>query len=62
MSDQYSPPPPGLPAGARVWAYLRDSGGPSQDQSVDQQEQEVIAYCKRHNLALAGCRRNPRKN
>ena len=52
MKDQYSPPPPGLPAGARVWAYLRDSGGPSQEQSIDQQEQEIIAYCKRHSLVI----------
>jgi DNA invertase Pin-like site-specific DNA recombinase len=52
MKDQYSPPPPGLVAGARVWAYLRDSGGPSQDQSVAQQESEIKAYCKRHNLYL----------
>jgi DNA invertase Pin-like site-specific DNA recombinase len=52
MSEQYSPPPPGLPAGARVWAYLRDSGGPSQDQSVGQQEKEIIAFCRRYNLQL----------
>lgn len=52
MSNQYASPPPGLQAGARVWAYLRDSGGPSQDQSTDQQEQEVRAYCKRHGLVL----------
>lgn len=52
MSNQYASPPPGLAAGARVWAYLRDSGGPSQEQSVDQQEQEAIAYCKRHSLVL----------
>jgi site-specific DNA recombinase len=52
MSNHYAPPPPGLPAGARVWAYLRDSGGPSQERSVDQQEQEVRAYCKRHGLNL----------
>lgn len=52
MSNQYASPPPGLHAGARVWAYLRDSGGPSQERSVDQQEQEAIAYCKRHNLVL----------
>jgi DNA invertase Pin-like site-specific DNA recombinase len=52
MADHYSPPPPGLPAGARVWAYLRDSGGPSQERSVDQQEKEVTAYCKRHKLML----------
>ncbi len=52
MSNQYASPPPGLSAGARVWAYLRDSGGPAQEQSVDQQEQEVIAYCRRHGLSL----------
>ncbi|HKI53428.1 MAG TPA: recombinase family protein [Anaerolineales bacterium] len=52
MSDQYSPPPPSLTAGARVWAYLRDSGGPAQEQSIGQQESEIIAYCKRYNLSL----------
>jgi len=52
MTDSYSPPPPGVPAGSHVWAYLRDSGGPSQEQSVDQQEREIIAYCKRHSLVL----------
>ncbi len=52
MKDNYSPPPPGLPTNAHVWAYLRDSGGPSQDQSVGQQETEIIAYCKRYNLSL----------
>ena len=52
MQDQYSPPPPGLSAGARVWAYLRDSGGPAQEQSVDQQEREIADYCKRHKLNL----------
>ena len=52
MTDQYAPPPPKLKAGAHVWAYLRDSGGPAQEQSVDQQEQEITAYCKRYNLVL----------
>src|SRR5690554_3550898 len=52
MTTTYSPPPSGLPAGAQVWAYLRDSGGPSQEQSVEQQEQEIRAYCKRHSLVL----------
>src|SRR5688500_5177475 len=52
MKDHYSPPPPGLPARSRVWAYLRDSGGPSQEQSIDQQEREIIAYCKRYGLIL----------
>jgi DNA invertase Pin-like site-specific DNA recombinase len=44
--------PAALPTGATVWAYLRDSGGPAQEQSVPQQETEVRAYCKRHGLAL----------
>lgn len=53
MNDNYSPPPPGLPAGARVWAYLRDSGGPAQSESTDQQEKEIRDYCKKNNLTLA---------
>ncbi len=52
MTDQYSPPPAGLHAGASVWVYLRDSGGPSQDQSVGQQEDEIKAYCKKYNLEI----------
>lgn len=48
----YMPPPSTLKAGASVWAYLRDSGGPAQEQSVPQQEAEIRAYCKRHGLAL----------
>src|SRR5687767_3347815 len=52
MTNQYSPPPPGLPPGSHVWAYLRDSGGPRQGESIDQQEQEVKAYCNRYGLVL----------
>lgn len=48
----YMPPPSPLQPGATVWAYLRDSGGPAQEQSVPQQEAEIRAYCKRHGLAL----------
>src|SRR5690606_10149792 len=33
--------------------YLRDSGGPSQEQSVAQQEQAVSAYCQRYGFFLA---------
>lgn len=62
MPDQYSPPPPGLFAGAHVWAYLRDSGGPSQDQSVGQQEKEILAYCKRYNLTLINIFRDVAKS
>jgi site-specific DNA recombinase len=46
------PLPPGLSIGALVWAYLRDSGGPLQERSVYQQEQELQAYCKKHGLIL----------
>ena len=35
-----------------VWAYLRDSGGDGQEQSVPQQKAEIEAYCRRHNLVL----------
>lgn len=52
MNDNYSPPPPSLPAGARVWVYLRDSGGPNQQESVAQQEAEITAYCGRYALRV----------
>jgi site-specific DNA recombinase len=48
----YLPPPSTLLPGANVWAYLRDSGGPSQDRSVGQQKAEIEAYCQRHGLSL----------
>jgi DNA invertase Pin-like site-specific DNA recombinase len=48
----YMTPPSTLKPGATVWTYLRDSGGPNQEQSVPQQEAEVRAYCTRHGLAL----------
>jgi DNA invertase Pin-like site-specific DNA recombinase len=48
----YMPPPSALPPGSTVWAYLRDSGGPGQEQSVPQQEAEVRDYCKQHGLVL----------
>jgi DNA invertase Pin-like site-specific DNA recombinase len=51
MKD-YIEPPSTLPAGSVVWAYLRDSGGDAQEQSVPQQRAEVEAYCRRHALGL----------
>jgi len=39
--------------GDSVAAYLRDSGGDDQDQSVAQQEHEVRAWCARNRLTLA---------
>jgi len=50
--SKYSPPPPGLVAGALVWAYLRDSGGAAQERSVGQQEREIMAFCKMYHLRL----------
>lgn len=41
-----------LAPGATVWAYLRDSGGESQERSVDQQIQLANEYCVKHQLVL----------
>ena len=39
-----------LPPGAAVWAYLRDSGGETQD--LASQRAYVLAYCEHHRLSL----------
>ncbi len=49
----YTPPPADLKPGAVVWAYIRDSGGEAQEQSVKQQEDEIRAYCQQHGLILS---------
>lgn len=48
----YISPPVELPPGSMVWAYVRDSGGEAQEQSVPQQKAEIEAYCKSHSLVL----------
>ena len=48
----YIPPPDTLPPGSLVWAYVRDSGGNEQEQSVPQQESEIRAYCKTYGLVI----------
>ena len=48
----YLPPPSGLPSGSTVWAYLRDSGGPTQGESIERQRTEIQNYCARYGLAL----------
>jgi DNA invertase Pin-like site-specific DNA recombinase len=53
MNSDYMPPPAELPPGSIVWAYLRDSGGDTQEQSVKQQRNELMPYCQRYGLALA---------
>jgi DNA invertase Pin-like site-specific DNA recombinase len=48
----YIPPPTSLPAGSSVWAYLRDSGGPSQGESIERQRSEIQQYCTHYGLKL----------
>lgn len=50
--SRLEPPPSTLPPGSTVWAYLRDSGGPTQDRSVQQQRESIIEYCAQHGLIL----------
>ena len=51
-TDRLIPPPSTLPPGSTVWTYLRDSGGPTQDRSVQQQRDLIIEYCAQHGLIL----------
>ncbi len=51
MNNHY-PPPKGLPPGSTVLFYGRDSGGPTQEQSVKQQIDEVRTYCEHFGLVL----------
>jgi site-specific DNA recombinase len=50
--SRLEPPPSTLPPGSTVWAYLRDSGGPTQDRSVQQQREAIIEFCTQHGLIL----------
>jgi DNA invertase Pin-like site-specific DNA recombinase len=43
-------PPCNLPSGSPVWAYLRDSGGETQD--LASQRAYLLEYCKFHKLLL----------
>jgi DNA invertase Pin-like site-specific DNA recombinase len=52
MSEYIYPPPPSLPPGSTVIAYLRDSGGPNQEESIGQQERVITEYCQKHGLVL----------
>lgn len=44
------PPPSTLPPGSIVDSYRRDSGGPRQGESTDQQLAEIEAWCLHHQL------------
>ena len=50
---EYISPPSSLKAGSLVWAYLRDSGGDGQEQSIPQQKAEIEKFCKQHGFMLA---------
>nr|NIV30493.1 recombinase family protein [Anaerolineae bacterium] len=41
-----------LPPASTVAAYYRDSGGPEQERSVDQQRAAASEYCRQHGLVL----------
>ena len=41
-----------FPPGSRLIAYLRDSGGPRQELSVQRQRAEVERWCKEHSYRL----------
>jgi site-specific DNA recombinase len=46
------PPPPSLPPGSLIDCYIRDSGGPKQEASTDQQLLEIEAFCRTYGLVL----------
>ena len=50
MGEYIHKPPPSFPLGSTVIAYLRDSGGPNQEDSISQQLHIVQAYCQQHSL------------
>lgn len=44
--------PPPFPSNSFLVAYIRDSGGETQELSHDQQEQEIRRWCKKHGYTL----------
>jgi DNA invertase Pin-like site-specific DNA recombinase len=52
MSNYFAPPKK-LDPGSVVWAYVRDSGGEAQEQSVPQQIEVIQEFCIHYRLNLA---------
>jgi DNA invertase Pin-like site-specific DNA recombinase len=52
MSEYIYKPPSTLAPGSTVIAYVRDSGGPNQQESKNQQLDVLSAYCKQYGLFL----------
>lgn len=46
------PPPSSLPPGSKCVAYLRDSGGTDQEDSVERQEMELRTWCATYGIEL----------
>lgn len=44
---------PPFPPGSPLVAYLRDSGHETQELSIEQQEQELLSWCREHSYILA---------
>lgn len=61
LPGRYNPPPEKLLHGSIVDAYLRDSGGPAQEKSVEQQEIELRRYCQLYELVLRRVYKDIRK-
>jgi hypothetical protein len=43
-----------FPAGKRLVAYLRDSGGERQELSIPQQEEKLAAWCRDKGVLIRG--------
>ena len=52
MPNPLTPLPSSIPTESIVDAYLRDSGGESQDRSIQRQLESIKAYCAKHSLKL----------
>jgi DNA invertase Pin-like site-specific DNA recombinase len=53
MNDYIYPPPSKLLPDSEVIAYLRDSGGRNQEESIGQQQRVLEDYCRQYHLILS---------
>lgn len=52
MNKNLFPPPAAWKPGARIYAYLRDSGGTDQELSISRQVDEITAWAHHHGLVI----------
>jgi hypothetical protein len=50
--SDFHQPPPSLPSGSKVIAYLRDSGRSNLDENIGEQEKSIRDFCEKHGLVL----------